>query len=219
MSTSSSSPSASSQRQQQSWTSAGKDAVAGALSGAFARTVTAPIERVKLILQLQNSTTTTTTTTTSTTTTPHNGSGSRTTAFSVTKQIIETEGIWAFWRGNLQNVIRAGGQAALNFALMDYYKGLAYKVVFVNHDRSPSPSPTDNNNNNNNFKSRRSSSFLPPSSWLVSFVAGGLAGGTGEFYYCICLFNFQCFVRYDSPTHSTPSSTIKQLLYCIQPNS
>ena len=127
--------------------SAGKDAIAGALSGAFARTVTAPIERVKLILQLQNSTTTATTTSIPSS---RSSSSSRTTAFGVTKQIIETEGISAFWRGNLQNVIRAGGQAALNFALMDYYKGIAYKVVIVNDDRSPSSSPGEENNTNTN---------------------------------------------------------------------
>jgi solute carrier family 25 (adenine nucleotide translocator) protein 4/5/6/31 len=64
----------------------------------------------------------------------------------------------AFWKGNFQNVLRAAGQAALNFALMDYYKSIALSVV-----------PADNGD---------SSMISRSPKWLASFVAGGLAGGT-----------------------------------------
>ncbi|KAL3918861.1 MAG: hypothetical protein SGILL_004044 [Bacillariaceae sp.] len=123
--------------------SAVRDAAAGALSGAFARTATAPIERVKLILQLQGSSKSK-----STSTSPSVTQATPTSALSVTRQIYETEGFLAFWRGNSQNVIRAAGQAALNFALMEYYKNIAMAALTT------------------------------PQSWMVSFLAGGMAGGT-----------------------------------------
>jgi solute carrier family 25 (adenine nucleotide translocator) protein 4/5/6/31 len=137
--------------------SAAKDALAGALSGAFARSATAPIERVKLILQLQ-------------------GSLSRVTSSSdmlpkksvleVTRQIYKTEGVLAFWKGNLQNVIRAAGQAALNFALMEYYKTIALAAI-----SRITTEQTTSTSNSAHPKTRSSS-------WTVSFLAGGLAGGT-----------------------------------------
>ncbi|KAG7368776.1 mitochondrial carrier protein [Nitzschia inconspicua] len=131
--------------------SAGRDAFAGAMSGAFARTVTAPIERVKLILQLQGSNN-------STNNANNKTSAKPTTAWSVARHIYQTEGILAFWRGNLQNVIRAAGQAALNFALMDQYKQFALSLAGRNAKTTQ--------------QQQRRSNFI------VSFVAGGLAGGT-----------------------------------------
>ncbi|XP_054155146.1 ADP,ATP carrier protein 2-like isoform X2 [Oppia nitens] len=87
-----------------------KDFIAGGVSAAISKTAMAPIERVKLLLQVQH----------------------------VSKQIEESQrykgiidafvripkeqGIVSFWRGNLANVIRYFPTQALNFAFKDKYK-------------------------------------------------------------------------------------------------
>jgi len=87
-----------------------KDFVAGGISAAVSKTAVAPIERVKLLLQVQH----------------------------VSKQlskdqqykgmidcfvrIPKEQGFLAFWRGNLANVIRYFPTQALNFAFKDKYK-------------------------------------------------------------------------------------------------
>ncbi|XP_063393516.1 ADP,ATP carrier protein 2-like [Cydia fagiglandana] len=89
-----------------------KDFVAGGVSAAVSKTAMAPIERVKLLLQVQH----------------------------ISKQIAEKDrykgimdalvripkeqGLAAFWRGNLANVIRYFPTQALNFAFKDKYKNL-----------------------------------------------------------------------------------------------
>jgi len=87
-----------------------QDFIAGGVSAAVSKTAVAPIERVKLLLQVQH----------------------------VSKQIPidqrykgigdcflripREQGILAFWRGNLANVIRYFPTQALNFAFKDKYK-------------------------------------------------------------------------------------------------
>jgi len=87
-----------------------KDFVAGGVSAAISKTTVAPIERVKLLLQVQH----------------------------ISKQIPEDQrykgmvdcfvripkeqGVLAYWRGNLANVIRYFPTQALNFAFKDKYK-------------------------------------------------------------------------------------------------
>merc|ERR1712042_417232 len=87
-----------------------QDFVAGCISAAVSKTIVAPIERVKLLLQVQ----------------------------AVSKQLTEAQkykgiadcfiripkeqGFMAFWRGNLANVIRYFPTQALNFAFKDKYK-------------------------------------------------------------------------------------------------
>jgi len=87
-----------------------KDFVAGGVAAAVSKTAVAPIERVKLLLQVQH----------------------------VSKQIAEKDrykgivdcfvripkeqGFTAFWRGNFANVIRYFPTQALNFAFKDKYK-------------------------------------------------------------------------------------------------
>uniref|UniRef100_A0A6M2DRM4 ADP/ATP translocase n=1 Tax=Xenopsylla cheopis TaxID=163159 RepID=A0A6M2DRM4_XENCH len=87
-----------------------KDFAAGGISAAVSKTVVAPIERVKLLLQVQH----------------------------ISKQIAEDkrykgiidcfvripkeQGVLSFWRGNLANVIRYFPTQALNFAFKDKYK-------------------------------------------------------------------------------------------------
>merc|ERR1711887_520232 len=90
----------------------GKDFLAGGISAAVSKTAVAPIERVKLLLQVQ----------------------------AVSKQLSESQkykgmvdcfvripkeqGFMAFWRGNLANVIRYFPTQALNFAFKDKYKAM-----------------------------------------------------------------------------------------------
>ncbi|KAI1309434.1 ADP,ATP carrier protein [Halotydeus destructor] len=93
-----------------------KDFAAGGIAAAVSKTAVAPIERVKLLLQVQH----------------------------VSKQIAEKDrykgivdcfvripkeqGIGAFWRGNLANVIRYFPTQALNFAFKD-----KWKLIFLNN--------------------------------------------------------------------------------------
>jgi len=87
-----------------------KDFLAGGIAAGVSKTIVAPIERVKLLLQVQ----------------------------AVSKQLTEAQkykgivdcfvripkeqGFMAFWRGNLANVIRYFPTQALNFAFKDKYK-------------------------------------------------------------------------------------------------
>ncbi|KAI5714170.1 hypothetical protein M8J76_012117 [Diaphorina citri] len=97
-----------------------KDFAAGGVSAAVAKTATAPIERVKLILQVQH----------------------------INKQIPEDQrykgimdvfvripkeqGVLSFWRGNMANVIRYFPTQALNFAFKDTYKNWFLKGIDKN---------------------------------------------------------------------------------------
>jgi len=94
-----------------------QDFVAGGISAAVSKTAVAPIERVKLLLQVQ----------------------------AVSKQLSEAQkykgmvdcfvripkeqGFLSFWRGNLANVIRYFPTQALNFAFKDKYKDMFLKGV------------------------------------------------------------------------------------------
>ncbi|KFM72665.1 ADP/ATP translocase 1, partial [Stegodyphus mimosarum] len=87
-----------------------KDFLAGGVAAAISKTAVAPIERVKLLLQVQHVSK----------------------QISVDKQykgivdcfvrIPKEQGILSFWRGNLANVIRYFPTQALNFAFKDKYK-------------------------------------------------------------------------------------------------
>lgn len=87
-----------------------KDFLAGGISAAVSKTAVAPIERVKLILQVQ-------------------AASKQIAAGQEYKGIIDCfvripkeQGFLAFWRGNLANVIRYFPTQALNFAFKDVYK-------------------------------------------------------------------------------------------------
>lgn len=87
-----------------------KDFIAGGVSAAISKTAVAPIERVKLLLQVQHV-------------------SKQIAADKQYKGIIDCfvripkeQGFTAFWRGNLANVIRYFPTQALNFAFKDKYK-------------------------------------------------------------------------------------------------
>merc|ERR1712193_385094 len=84
--------------------------LAGGISAAVSKTVVAPIERVKLLLQVQYAN-------------PnipkeqqYSGIGD---CFG---RVVREQGVLALWRGNLANVIRYFPTQALNFACKDTYK-------------------------------------------------------------------------------------------------
>ncbi|XP_077300962.1 ADP,ATP carrier protein [Arctopsyche grandis] len=87
-----------------------KDFLAGGISAAVSKTVVAPIERVKLLLQVQHI-------------------SKQIAADQRYKGIVDAfvripkeQGFLSFWRGNLANVIRYFPTQALNFAFKDKYK-------------------------------------------------------------------------------------------------
>jgi len=87
-----------------------KDLLAGGVSAAVSKTVVAPVERVKLLLQVQAS---------STQIKPEQQYKGIIDAF---RRIPAEQGFGSFWRGNLSNVIRYFPTQALNFAFKDRYK-------------------------------------------------------------------------------------------------
>jgi solute carrier family 25 (adenine nucleotide translocator) protein 4/5/6/31 len=87
-----------------------KDFIAGGVSAAVSKTAVAPIERVKLLLQVQHA-------------------SKQITADKQYKGIVDAfiripqeQGALSYWRGNLANVIRYFPTQALNFAFKDVYK-------------------------------------------------------------------------------------------------
>jgi len=89
-----------------------KDFAAGGVSGAVAKTATAPIERVKLIIQTQDSN-------------PLIRSGEVKRYSGIAdcfKRVSSEQGIAAFWRGNFTNVLRYFPTQAFNFAFKDVIK-------------------------------------------------------------------------------------------------
>merc|ERR1712178_629440 len=90
------------------------DFCAGGVAGAVAKTATAPIERVKLLIQTQDAN-------------PKIISGEvprYTGIINCFTRVASEQGIGAFWRGNLTNVIRYFPTQAFNFAFKDTIKTL-----------------------------------------------------------------------------------------------
>lgn len=113
--------------------------VAGGVSGAVAKTCTAPIERVKLLIQTQDAN-------------PKiiSGEVARYTGIgNCFTRVAAEQGIGAFWRGNMTNIIRYFPTQAFNFAFKDSIKAMFPKA--------------DKNTEFGKF-------------FLINMAAGGLAG-------------------------------------------
>jgi len=92
--------------------------LAGGTSGAVAKTCTAPIERVKLLIQTQDAN-------------PKIISGEvkrYTGIVDCFSRVSKEQGISAFWRGNFTNILRYFPTQAFNFAFKDGIKALFPKV-------------------------------------------------------------------------------------------
>jgi len=92
--------------------------LAGGVSGAVAKTCTAPIERVKLLIQTQDAN-------------PKiiSGEVARYTGIvDCFTRVAKEQGVGAFWRGNLTNIIRYFPTQAFNFAFKDGIKAMFPKA-------------------------------------------------------------------------------------------
>lgn len=92
--------------------------MAGGVSGAVAKTCTAPIERVKLLIQTQDAN-------------PKIISGEvprYTGIVDCFSRVASEQGVGAFWRGNLTNIIRYFPTQAFNFAFKDTIKAMFPKA-------------------------------------------------------------------------------------------
>jgi solute carrier family 25 (adenine nucleotide translocator) protein 4/5/6/31 len=89
---------------------------AGGTAGGVAKTLTAPIERVKILLQLQD------VSTQISADKRYNG------IFDCFRRVAKEQGVTSFWRGNLANILRYFPTQAFNFAFKD-----TYKSFFVRH--------------------------------------------------------------------------------------
>jgi solute carrier family 25 (adenine nucleotide translocator) protein 4/5/6/31 len=87
-----------------------QDFFIGGVSAAVSKTVVAPIERVKLILQVQDA---------NKNIAPENRYNGIGDCF---KRVVKEQGFGSLWRGNLANVVRYFPTQAINFACKDFYK-------------------------------------------------------------------------------------------------
>merc|ERR1712046_215944 len=90
------------------------DFLAGGVSGAIAKTCTAPIERVKLIIQTQDAN-------------PRIISGEiprYTGILNCFTRVAAEQGVGAFWRGNFVNILRYFPTQAFNLAFKDTIKAM-----------------------------------------------------------------------------------------------
>jgi hypothetical protein len=84
------------------------DMVAGGMSAIVSKTVSAPIDRVKLLLQTQK--------VNNQLTTAYKG------PIDCVVRVYREQGLMSFWRGNFANVFRYFPNHAMNFAFKDKYK-------------------------------------------------------------------------------------------------
>jgi len=85
-----------------------EDFLLGGTAAAVSKTIAAPIERVKLLLQNQGEA--------KSITKPYTG------IIDVFVRVPQEQGVLSFWRGNFANVIRYFPTQALNFMFKDFYK-------------------------------------------------------------------------------------------------
>jgi solute carrier family 25 (adenine nucleotide translocator) protein 4/5/6/31 len=86
------------------------NASAGMAAGIMSKTTMAPVERIKLIMQLEG------------------GTSSRG-AVSHMREVLKTQGFLSLWRGNTSNILRVAGSSAMNLTLKDYYASI-FKPYF-----------------------------------------------------------------------------------------
>ena len=79
---------------------------AGAFAGALSRTLTSPLERLKVLKQVQSHNT------------KYNG------IFSALATMYREEGIRSYWKGNGTNVVRIAPFSAIQFVSFDFYKSI-----------------------------------------------------------------------------------------------
>ena len=88
----------------------GRDLSAGGMAAVASKTIAAPIERIKLLLQTQHIN--------KAVNVQYTG------VFDCARRIYAEEGLFAFWRGNLANIYRYVPAYALSFAFKDGFRRL-----------------------------------------------------------------------------------------------
>merc|ERR550537_1024622 len=91
-----------------------KDWLAGGTAAGVSKTIVAPIERVKLLIQTQDAN-------------PRIASGEiprYTGILNCFTRVSKEQGVGAFWRGNMANVVRYFPTQAFNFAFKDFFKSI-----------------------------------------------------------------------------------------------
>ena len=88
----------------------GQNLLLGGTSGIIAKTICAPLERIKIILQVQSSQAV--------------GSVKYNGIVDAAVSIAKNDGLLAFWRGNFTNCLRYFPTQAMNFAFKDKYQAL-----------------------------------------------------------------------------------------------
>ena len=184
-----------------------RNAIAGAMAGAFARTITAPIERIKLMLQLQGSLSSSSSSSSSSASSSSslpkletvssrnktkniniiNNNQQQLNSWKVCRHIYTTEGgLTAFWRGNTPNVLRHAGGAALNFMLMDWYKSKSIIIIspiiaMTSSSTTTTSTATNKNRSLSSYEEERREQREQVNrrgQIISAFLSGGLAGGT-----------------------------------------
>ena len=91
--------------------------LSGALAGSLTKTLLAPLDRLKLVVQLQKSLV------------EESSQESYRGPIKAVKKIIREEGFFSLWRGNSSTILIQGGTSALNFMFMDVYKKAALELA------------------------------------------------------------------------------------------
>ena len=95
------------------------DFLAGGLSGSVAKTIAAPVERVKILLQTKAT----------------GADGKQYTGIlNCFARVIKEEGVFALWRGNMSNIIRYFPTQAINFSVKDQLNR-----IFCKYDAKKEP--------------------------------------------------------------------------------
>jgi solute carrier family 25 (adenine nucleotide translocator) protein 4/5/6/31 len=133
--------------------------VSGCLSGAVSKTFIAPVDRVKLLLQLQP-------------TVPPGRSPGYEGPLEAVRETLRTEGWRSFWRGNAPAVLRHVGTTAFTFTVKD-----RFRVRCVPAAAPPSSSPAAPSSPSSRPPPPAPSSSPRRQHLLASLASGGLAGG------------------------------------------
>lgn len=99
------------------WDDILRSMASGGAASVSVRTIEAPLERIKILLQNQNMAP------------EHHRRYAG--AIDAAKRIVAEQGFFSFWRGNLTNCLRVVPSTALRFTFMDHYQSLAAAVCGV----------------------------------------------------------------------------------------
>jgi Mitochondrial carrier protein len=140
--------------------------ICGGISGMIAKTVTNPLDRIKMLSQTGEYTSHGGS---SGALTKNNSSGFIATMQNITniyRSIIKNEGILGLWAGNGINLLRVFPNKAIIFSTNDIYTRYMQQWYFRNHHHGGIP---------NTSSTLSEATVLPP---IYSFLAGGMAGMT-----------------------------------------